>query len=148
MRLFSLILEEMQQGGDLSTQVRNQVHYDNLANNYSKQATGARKLRDDFEDKIIQNLRSSHMENAVIQVSGARLQLAEEKTAPSLTMPRLENYLHKYFAQKGNGLDETEAILRFLRIQRQHDTQTVACLKKTLAAPALPPPPGANNLKN
>lgn len=129
---------------ELSTWVRNYVHYGNLASNYSKQATGARKLRDEFESKIIHNLRATNMQNAVIQISGAQLQYAEEKTPASLSMPRLEEYLHAYFAQKGNSLDETEAIMRFLRFKRQQDASVTACLKKTpLASVSIPPPPGS-----
>ncbi len=128
---------------DISTWVRNYVHYDNLANNYGKQAAGARKLRDDFETKIIHQLRAQRMENAVIQVAGARLQCGEEKCAPTLTMPRLESYLHDYFKQRGNHVDETDAILRFIKQQKTDNTQRVLKLKKTASAVALPPPPGA-----
>lgn len=134
-------LTPAQPQNDLTTWVRNYVHYDNLAGNYSKQATGARKLRDDYENKIIQNLRANRMENAIIQISGAQLQCAEEKTIPSLTLPRLEVYLHKYYSQKGNGLDETDAILRFIRLQKQQDTQTSVCLKKIPVPASVPPPP-------
>jgi hypothetical protein len=138
------------QQNDISTMVRNYVHYDNLANNYSKQASGARKLRDEFESNIITNLRANNMENAIIQISGgARLQCTEEKTSPSLTLPRLETYLQKYYAQKGSGVNETEAILRFIRLQKQQDTQVHACLKRVAALPPLPgpPPPGQMGLK-
>ncbi len=138
------------QQNDISTMVRNYVHYDNLANNYSKQASGARKLRDEFESKIITNLRANNMENAIIQISGgARLQCTEEKTSPSLTLPRLETYLQKYYAQKGSGINETEAILRFIRLQKQQDTQVHACLKRIATPPPLPgpPPPGQMGLK-
>ncbi len=129
------------QSPDLSTLVRHYVHYDNLTNTYSKQATAARKLRDDFEDRVIQTLRSQHMDNAIIQVSGATLQLSSQKSTPSFTMPRLKQYLHQYFAQKGTGVDETDQIVRFLHLQKQNDTQEVACLKKTPLPQAIPRPP-------
>jgi hypothetical protein len=127
--------------------VRNYVHYDNIANTYSKQASASRKLRDEFEDKIIQNLRSNNMLNAVIQVSGARLQYTEEKTVPTLSMPRLELYLHAYFKQKGNGIDETESILRYIKTQKMNDTQVTAKLKKTSIPPAIPSAPGSQSLQ-
>lgn len=111
--------------------VRNFVHYGNLVENYTKQAGAARKLRDDYEAKVINSLRVNNMQNAVIQISGARLQYGEEKTVPALSMPRLEAYLHAYFKQKGNGFDETDAILRYLKLQKINDTQIVARLKKT-----------------
>lgn len=145
-----LLLEERMAGAlppnqqtELPTLVRNFVHYDNLASNYSKQASGARHLRNDYESKIIHALRANHMENAIIQVSGARLQCAQEKSAPSLTLPRLQQYLDKYYAQKGTGVNETEAILRFIRLQKANDTQTVACLKKIPIPANIPTPPDA-----
>jgi hypothetical protein len=128
-------------GNELPMWIRSYVHYDNMANNYVKQANGARKLRDEFESKIIQNLVTNRMENAVIQISGAQLQCAEEKRMPSMSMPRLEQYLRKYYAQKGAGVDETEAILRFIKLQKQNDIQVTKCLKKTAIPTAIPPPP-------
>jgi P pilus assembly chaperone PapD len=116
---------------EIGTWVRNFVHYGNLVENYTKQAGAARKLRDDYEGKVINSLRVNNMQNAVIQISGARLQYGEEKTVPALSMPRLEGYLHAYFKQKGNGFDETDAILRYLKLQKTNDTQIVARLKKT-----------------
>ena len=132
---------------DFASWVRNYVHYDNLTSQFTKQAGGARKLRDEFEDRIIQNLRTNNMQNAVIQIAGGRLQYTEEKSVPALNIPRLEHYLHAYFKQKGNGIDETENILRYIKVQKANDTQTVAKLKKTAVLPPLPPPPGTNNLK-
>lgn len=129
------------QQNELPALVRNFVHYDNLASNYSKQATGARHLRNDYESKIIHALRTNNMENAIIQVSGARLQCTEEKSAPSLTLPRLQQYLDRYYAQKGTGVNETEAILRFIRLQKVNDTQTTACLKKIPIPANIPAPP-------
>lgn len=129
------------QSQQFATWVRNYVHYDNLASNYSKQAAGARKLKDDFESRIISNLRQNNMQNAVIQVTGATLSYAEERNQPSLSMPRLETYLRKYYTAKGNGVDETDAILRFIKHQKTLETVSVARLKKTPLAQALPPPP-------
>lgn len=131
------------QQNPLGSWVRNYVHYDNLVGTYNKQSGAARKMRDDFEGKIIQNLRSNNMQNAVIQIAGAKLQYTEEKTVPSLSLPRLETYLHSYFKQKGNGLDETESILRYIKLQKINDTQVTAKLKKTLIGTAanLPLPP-------
>jgi hypothetical protein len=147
-----------QQGSELPALIRNYVHYGKMAEIYGKQATGARKLRDEFESKVIHTLRENHMENAIIQITGAQLQCVEQKSMPPLSMPRLEQYLHKYYAQKGTGVDETESILRFLKLQKQNDAQSVMSLKKTVLPAAIPPPPplpplqasqllGQNNLK-
>lgn len=134
---------------EIGTWVRNYVHYDNLVGTYTKQASAARKMRDDFEGKVIGSLRSNNMQNAIIKISGgAHLQCIDEKTVPALSLPRLQGYLHAYFKQKGNGLDETDAILRYIKLQKTNDTQTVARLKKTMLAPVPEPPaPGQNNLK-
>lgn len=137
------------QHGGLVDYVRQYVHYDNLTKNYVTQANGARKLKNTFEEKIIGHLRANNIPNAIIQISGAVLQLAEEKKQASMSMPALETYLHKYYSQKGNGLDETDAIIRFIRMQRQQNCQTVACLKKIpTAAPIPPPPPAPNSFNN
>lgn len=132
-----------QTGGtnELPMLIRSYVHYDNMTNNYVKQANGARKLRDEFESNIIRNLVSNNMENAIIQISGAHLQCTEDKRMPSMSMPRLEQYLHKYYSQKGAGIDETEALLRFIKLQKQNDVQITKCLKKTAIPSAIPPPP-------
>jgi len=135
---------------EIGTWVRNYVHYGNLVENYTKQASAARKMRDEFEGKVIGSLRTNNMQNAIIKISGAHLQCVDEKTVPALSLPRLQAYLHAYFKQKGNGLDETDAILRYLKLQKTNDTQTVARLKKTILAPVPGPPvpgTGQNNLK-
>lgn len=127
--------------------VRKYIHYDTLASTYNKQAGAARKLRDEFEDSIIQTLRANNMERAIIQVGGARLQYTEEKTVPTLSMPRLESYLRGYYKQKGNGMDETDSILRYIKMQKVNDIQISGKLKKTNMPNVPPPPPPPNNLK-
>jgi len=129
--------------------VRNYIHYDNLTNNYNKQVTGARKLKHEFEHKIIQYLRGNHMEHAVIQVSGARLQLSEEKTAPCMSASNMKKWLNDYYSQKGNSMNETDAILRYINLQKTKESQVSSCLKKIPLPVALPPPPpsGSNSLK-
>lgn len=127
--------------------VRSWVHYDNMANTYNKQATAARKMRDMNEVNIIRNLQHNNMTNAKIQITGGILSVAEEKNTPSLTLPRLEEMLHAYFKQKGNHMDETADILRFLKQQRLNNTGSVLKLKKTLVAPVPPPMPPQPQLR-
>jgi hypothetical protein len=132
------------QQNEIGSWVRHYIHYDNLTKTYTNQAGASRKIRDEFEYKIINNLRTNNMQNAIIQISGANLQYNEEKMIPSLSMPRLEIYLHSYFKQKGNGMDETDSILRYIKTQKQNDTQVVAKLKKTMVTP-VPTPPSTNH---
>lgn len=123
--------------------VQNYIHYDNLTNNYNKQVVCARKLKNEFEHKIIQYLRGNRIENASIQVSGACLQLSEEKTTPSMSASNLRKWLKDYYAQKGNSVDESEAILRYINLQKNKETQINSCLKKIPLPTILPPPPGS-----
>ena len=127
--------------GQLATWVRNWVHYDNLATNFTKQSGLSRKMRDDFELKIIDTLKQQKMENAQIQIAGAKIHLVQEKSFPSLTIGRLEDYLHQYFKKKGVMMDETEQIMRFIREQKQNNFQLETRLRKTPTTPFLPPPP-------
>jgi hypothetical protein len=103
---------------DLANLVRTWVHYDNLTTTLSKQTTNNRKIRDDFERKILDQLRVANMENAIIQIQGGRLMVEEEKHTSSLTMGRLTQGLHAYYAQKPGAVDETQAILKFLKGER------------------------------
>ena len=131
---------------ELGNFVRNWVHYDNLTTSLSKQTTNARKVRDDFEDKILQQLRANNMENAVIQVQGGRLLVGEERHTQPLTLARIEEGIHAYFAEQkrlGKGTaDDTPAIMRFLKTHRAVEV-TRRLKKQAVAVPPLPPPPPA-----
>lgn len=126
---------------DLGVWVRNWVHYDNLATSLYRQCSNARKVRDDFESKIRGSLTQNNMENAVIQIHGGRLFLAEEKHQQPITLSRLEEILHAYYKAKGVGTDydETQAILRFLRKQRGYEI-TKRLKKQAGVVPPLPAP--------
>ena len=82
------------QFGDL---VRNWVHYDNLASNLNRQIQNARKVKDEFETKIMNSLRDFNMENAIIQIAGGKLCVTEEKHTNPLTITRIEELLHEYY---------------------------------------------------
>lgn len=126
---------------ELAFLIRNWVHYDNLASSLYRQTTNARKVRDEFETKILQGLRSANMENAVIQIAGGRLVVHEERHNQPLTLGRLEEVLHGYFSSKPGSLDDTQNIMKFMRKQRGYEV--VKRLKKQTgpAPPPLPPPP-------
>jgi hypothetical protein len=126
--------------------IQNYVHYDNLTNNYNKQVVCARKLKNEFEHKVIQYLRGNRIENATIQVSGACLQLSEEKTAPCMSASNLKKWLKDYYAQKGNSIDESDAILRYINLQKTKETQINSCLKKIQLPTVLPPPPSGTRI--
>lgn len=107
----------------LGNWVRNYVHYDNLASSLQKQLQNARKVKDDFESKIISSLEASNMSNAVIQIAGGKLTLAEEKHANALTLTRLEELLHNYYKSQGRqATDETTDIMKYIKAERGSDT--------------------------
>jgi hypothetical protein len=125
---------------DLAYWVRNWVHYDNLATSLYRQTSNARKVRDDFEEKILTALRAQNMENAIIQIAGGRLLVQEEKHAAPFTLARLEELLHHYHKQKG-GQDETESIVKFVRKHRAYEISKKLKKQNGTVAPLPPLPP-------
>jgi hypothetical protein len=129
--------------GLIGSLVRNWLHYDGLASSFYRQSTRARQVRDDFETKIIDNLRHNRMENAIIQINGGHLNLIEERNPRQLTLPRIEELLRGYYARRG-GKDETPEIMAYIRGNREVDS--VVRLRKSSSVgaplPPLPAPPG------
>jgi hypothetical protein len=96
--------------------IQSWVHYDNLASAHNRQAINARKIRDEYEDHIVNSLKGTLHENMIIQINSGRLQIVDEKHAQPLTYGKLEEILHDYFKHThSNGLDETNSILKFIR---------------------------------
>lgn len=126
---------------DIAHSVRNYIHYDNLATGLYRQTVNARKVRDEFEEKILSDLRTHNMEHAVIQIAGGRLVVHEERHNQPITLGRMEELLHAYFISR-NIHDDTQSMMKFIKKQRGYET--VKRLKKQAgpAAPPLPPAPG------
>ncbi len=127
----------MSDSGIISNYVRNWVHYDNLASSFYKQSLGARKIKDEFEDKIIQHLTHNNMQNAVIQTSNGRITLNDEKKPNQLSLSKIEELLHQYYRANG-GRDETLQIIQFIRGNRGYEARK--CLRKSNAIPQQIPP--------
>ena len=116
---------------DLVEAVRHYVHFDNLAEALNKQVTNARSMRGQYETKILTNLESTGMKNAVLQINGATLQRASRSQANPLSWGFLEEQLHAYYASHPvRSGDETTAILDFL--QNRRGSKTTEYLKKTV----------------
>lgn len=121
--------------------IRSWVHYDNLAHSLYRQTVNSRNVRNDFETKIINRLRSSNMENTPIQISGGiRLTLQDEKHNPPLTMSKLEELLRGYFINQKLP-DDTPNILKYIKTQRGYETTINKRLKKNTVQPLPPLPP-------
>jgi hypothetical protein len=117
---------------DLVEAVRHYVHFDNLAEALNKQVTNARAMRGQYETKILANLETTGMKNAVLQINGATLQRTSRSQANPLSWGFLEEQLHNYYTShpiRSNG-DETTAILDFL--QNHRGSKTTEYLKKTI----------------
>ncbi len=137
----------------LATFVRNWVHFDNLTTSLSKQSSNARKVRDDFEMKIMGMLREHNMENATIQIQGGKLVILEEKHTQPWTLARLEEALKGYFnqpaamrggggAQPMNAEQPVSSIMRYLRANKPLEiTKRLKQQIQTPGLPPLPPPP-------
>jgi hypothetical protein len=120
--------------------VRNWVHYDNLATGLYRQTVNARKVRDEFETKILDSLRASNMENAVIQIAGGRLLVQQERHNQPLTLTRIEEILHTYYTSR-NMPDDSANILKFMKKQRGFEIVKKLRKQAGPSPSALPPPP-------
>ena len=104
---------------DLGNQVRHWVHFDNLLIDLNKQIQHTRTTRQTYENTIIQTLKNTNHEKAVLQIAGGRILLVEEKTTKPLTFTSLELMLNEYYRQRGSpGRDETQDILKFIKGHR------------------------------
>jgi hypothetical protein len=103
----------------LGNTVRKWVYYDSTVSALNKQAAQARQARDLCETEIIGTLRRNNYQNAILQIAGGRLSIAEEKHSQPLTFKSLEEHLHAYFQQKTPMVkDETGDILKFIKENR------------------------------
>jgi len=110
---------------ELGNQVRHWVHFDNLLIDLNKQIHHTRTTRQTYENTIIQTLKSTNHEKAVLQIAGGRILLVEEKSTKPLTFTSLELMLNEYYRQRGSpGRDETDDIIKFIKGHRSVDVST------------------------
>lgn len=122
----------------IATLVRYWLHYDGLATSLFRQHINARKLRNNYEKSIINQLHSNRMENAIIQINNGKITLIEEKHPKTLTISRIEDLLNSYFVKRG-GINETKAIMNHILGNR--GIESFKKLKKTSGASPLAPLP-------
>jgi hypothetical protein len=101
----------------IGTAVRYFLHYSNLASSFYKQYGSAKKVKDDYEQQIINTLRQSGMENATIQINGGQITIINKRDPNQLSLSKIEELLHGYFRQKG-GPDSSLEIMTFIRSNR------------------------------
>jgi dihydroneopterin aldolase len=120
----------------LADNVRGWVHYDNLASSLQKQVLNARNERDRFENNVHQLLKEQQMINAVIQISGAQLQLQEDKVTSGLTIKVLQESIQSFFRGHPECPNPDKLTNELLNhIKQQRSIHTNLRLKKLKAAP-------------
>jgi pyruvate/oxaloacetate carboxyltransferase len=124
---------------ELGNLIRHWAHYDTMLATLNKQIKNVRDMKTSYEAQVLERLRLYNAENAVIQIAGGRLSVAEDKYTQPLSFKNLEGMLHGYYRQKPGKPDETKEILAYIRSQRQ--THVSKCLKRTTQGPAPPGPP-------
>ena len=118
----------------LAHNVRGWVHYDNMAASLQKQVTNARKQRDAFEDQISILLKQHQIPNAVIQISGGKLQLQEEKSTSNLTMKNLLESAQSFFREHPEIPNPDKMANELMEhVKQQRTTSTSLRLKKLKA---------------
>jgi len=128
----------------VGTFVRYWLHYSTLASSLYKQFCSAKKVQDDYGEKIIGTLQQKGLENAIIQIGGGQLSIAQKRQPNQLSLSKIQELLHLYFKHRG-GKDETMDIMTFIKGNRGYSVQKF--VKRTgpngrseHAVPALPPP--------
>ena len=101
----------------IGTAVRYFLHYSNLASSFYKQYGAAKKVKDDYEQQIINTLRQNGMEKATIQIGGGQIHAVDKREPNQLSLSKIEELLVGYFKQKGGG-DQTLDIMTFIRSNR------------------------------
>ena len=101
----------------IGTAVRYFLHYSNLASSFYKQYGSAKKVKDEYEQQIINTLRQTGMEKATIQINGGQITVVDKREPNQLSLSKIEELLHGYFRQKG-GPDQSLDIMTFIRANR------------------------------
>jgi len=108
--------------------VRYWLHYSTLASTLYKQFCSAKKVQDDYGEKIIGTLQQKGLENAIIQINGGQLSVAQKRQPNQLSLSKIQELLHSYFKHRG-GKDETMDIMTFIKGNRGYSVQKF--IKKT-----------------
>lgn len=104
--------------GVIGSYIRNWMHYDNLVSSLSKQTTSSRKIRDEYEKKIVSYLEERHMLNAVIQTGNGKLTIVNEHRPKPLSLIRINDILSEYTHTFPNRKCNAEEIMEFIKSKR------------------------------
>lgn len=129
------------QRSQLVTAIRSFVHMDNLAETHARQAANAREARARHEAEAIRLMREMSLTSSTIQISGAALSLAHQRTPGSLTWGYLEREVPAWATRSGVTAAQAASLLQWLRDHR--DIKETDYLKKTVAKPVADSKPPA-----
>lgn len=93
-------ISDVSSDSGFNNNVRNWMHYNTLYSSLTKQTSNARKIRNDYEKKIIDNLQYRKMENAVIKTNSGVLNIVTENPPKQLTLTRIQSILEDYFIRE------------------------------------------------
>lgn len=97
--------------------VQGWVKADVAVTNFNREALKMRKDRDAYEVEILRTLKQANHEKAVIQITGGKLVVADDKHTQPLTFTSLEEMLRSYYMVSGRR-DETKEILKYIKENR------------------------------
>lgn len=124
----------------LVTAIRSYVHMDNLAETHARQATNAREARAQAETEAIRLMREMGLAGSTIQISGATLSVAHQRTPGTLTWGYLEREIPVWATRTGVSAGQVADLIRWLREHR--DIKESDYLKKTVTKPT----PGVSDI--
>ena len=118
----------------LITAIRGWTHMDNIVENFTQQATNARKLRIKHEEDAIQIMKDMGIAGSTIQISGANLQIARRKSTTGLSWTYLEKEVAAWGTKHGITPMQTKSLIDWLQDHRE--VSVVEHLKKTVPVKA------------
>ena len=121
----------------LAHNVRGWVHYDNMTTALQKQILNSRKQRDSYEEQIQSLLTQYQIPDAVIQISGGKLQLQEEKTTAALTFKSLQELTLSFFKGRPELQNPDKLTSEFLQHIKNERHITTSMRLKKLKVPEL-----------
>lgn len=102
----------------LGNLIRYWVHYDNEIQSLNADIKIARDHRKNYEAQILQGMHEAKLTNPVIQITGGRILVSEERNSAPLSLKSLELLLHQYHRMKPGRPDETRDIMNFIKANR------------------------------
>jgi hypothetical protein len=99
--------------------IRGWIHMDNIAETHQRQAMQAREIRTKHELEAVTLMKEMSLTKSTIQVSGARLQLANKKTSGALTWGYLDREVAAWASQAHLSPTQSASLVKWLHDHRE-----------------------------